>query len=586
MPTIPASQLVSVNPDVLAAGGEILDVIALILTTSTRAPIGSVLSFSSVDAVSAYFGASAPEVDVARTYFAGFTGSSRLPGSVLFAQYNSANVAAFIRGGDVSALTLTQLQAITGSLNIVIDGNAFNAASVNLAAATGFSSAAGIIQTALNAAALTGIASFTGSISGTTLTVASGLTGTVSPGDVVDSSGADAVIVRQLTGTSGGLGTYETSVSQTVGSGSMTTKAALVTVSYDSVSGGFVITSGAGASGQFSTIAYATGTIADDLKLQAAQNAVLSQGADAAVPATFMDALVAVEDGFATFMTMFDPDVSGFAVKEALADWNGGKNDRYAYVCFDVDSGPAAAANDAGCLAAALANSNNSGTCLIWASDAATGITLAAFVCGAAASINFDQTNGRITFAYKQQSGIEGDVTDGQAAINLGGNPQTVGDRGNGYNFYGAYGTANADFIFFQRGFVTGDFAWLDSYINQIWMNNLFQVALLSLLSNALSVPFSVDGDARIEASLSEAIDQARNFRAFEPAAMTASQIVAVNADAGRDISNALQTQGYYLLVTTASTAVRNSRGPRLIKFYYLDRGSVQSINLSSVAVQ
>jgi hypothetical protein len=48
-------------------------------------------------------------------------------------------------------------------------------------------------------------------------------------------------------------------------------------------------------------------------------------------------------------------------------------------------------------------------------------------------------------------------VTDPTVAVNLAGNPQT-GSKGNGYNFYGAYGSANPpNDVWFQRGTVTGD---------------------------------------------------------------------------------------------------------------------------------
>lgn len=67
-------------------------------------------------------------------------------------------------------------------------------------------------------------ASFTGSGSGTTLTVTS-VTGIIKAGDTVTGSGAPAgtVIVIQLTGTAGAAGTYQTSVATTSSSASLTT---------------------------------------------------------------------------------------------------------------------------------------------------------------------------------------------------------------------------------------------------------------------------------------------------------------------------------------------------------------------------
>lgn len=67
------------------------------------------------------------------------------------------------------------------------------------------------------------VASFTGSISGTTLTVASGLTGTVAKGPVSGTNvAAGQRITGQLSGTAGGLGTYSVSISNTAASTAIT----------------------------------------------------------------------------------------------------------------------------------------------------------------------------------------------------------------------------------------------------------------------------------------------------------------------------------------------------------------------------
>lgn len=69
-------------------------------------------------------------------------------------------------------------------------------------------------------------ATFSGSISGTTLTVASGLTGTVYTGQPVDDVTGNikfgTIITGQLTGTTGSTGTYTVNISQSVASESMT----------------------------------------------------------------------------------------------------------------------------------------------------------------------------------------------------------------------------------------------------------------------------------------------------------------------------------------------------------------------------
>ena len=89
----------------------------------------------------------------------------------------------------------------------------------------------------------------------------------------------------QKTG-SGGVGTYGLSKSSTTVSETITTTAVAPLVTYDSLSGAFIVTSGT--TGATSTVSYGSGTTADALNLTAADGAVLSQGAAAAVPAAAM----------------------------------------------------------------------------------------------------------------------------------------------------------------------------------------------------------------------------------------------------------------------------------------------------------
>jgi hypothetical protein len=241
MNSIPASDLASVVPSVISAGGSALDLIGLALTQNTRVPTGSVLSFPSSGAVSSFFGPTSTEATDAAIYFAGFVGCNVLPGAMLFAQYNQSAVSGYLRGGNISGLTLTQLQAFTGTLTITFAGTALTSSSINLSSATSFSNAATIIQAAF---------------------------------------------------TSPPFG-----------------------VTYDSVSGAFVLTSTT--TGATETITYATGTIAASLLLTQATGATLSQGAAAVTsPSAFMSGVVAQTTNWATFFTTFDPDGgSGNAIK-------------------------------------------------------------------------------------------------------------------------------------------------------------------------------------------------------------------------------------------------------------------------------
>ena len=640
MSTIPASEIANVTPSVLAAGGSALDLVGLLLTTTARVPIGTVQAFATQAAVATYFGASSPEANLATKYFLGFDNSAQKPGSILFAQYNSAAASAFLRGGNVSTLTLAQIQAINGTLSVTID-SVVKSASISLAAATSLSNAAVIITDAL---VITGVttavvtasqgATFTGTGAGTSLTT-SAVTGVIHPGDSVTGTGVPALttIVSQTSGATGGAGVYVTSNATTSAGSSLTSTSTTLEVTavtsgaiavgnvlsgagvsadtyvtalgtgtggigtyittvaqqhasvavtakvpgvvFDSVSGGFQVNSPT--TGATSTITFGTGTISTVLALTAATGAVLSQGAAAAVPGTFMDAIVSQTQNWASFLLGFDPDNgSGNAQKLLFAQWTNGKLNRYAFVCSDTDASPTTTVPATTSLGALLTAANLSGTVLIYTplvSSNAFG-AVAAFVAGSIASISFAALGGRTTLAFRSQTGLVADVS-----------VQTTYDNliANGYNSYAAFATANSNFVFFSGGSISGPFLWADSYVDQIWLNNSLQLALMSLLTGVGSVPYNSAGFAQIESALADPINAAVNFGAIRAGVqLSSSQISAVNNAAGLKIDGTLSQRGWYLQILPATPTVRQARQSPPASFYYMDGQSIQRINLSS----
>lgn len=500
--TIPASAIVQVVPSVLSAGGSALDLIGLCLTNSTRVPTGQVLSFPSAASVSSYFGPTSVPAAQATIYFNGFTGSNVLPGAMLFAQYNLAAVPGYLRGGNVSGLTLTQLQALSGTLTITFAGVGLTSSNINLSSATSFSNAATIIQAAFTSPPFS--------------------------------------------------------------------------VSYDSVSGAFVFTSTA--TGATATITYATGTLAAGLLLTQALGATLSQGAAAQTsPSAFMSAIVAQTTNWATFFTDFDPDAgSGNTQKYAFAAWAGTTNGEFTYFCEDTDITPTQSTNAASSLGQKIIAAQISGVAPIWVQSIPGG--KAAFASGSVASIDFSETNGEATLAFKSQSGLTADVTNQTVASNL---------EANGYNFYGSYATANQGFTFFYPGSISGPFEWIDAYVGQIWLNAALQLALMELLTNVKSIPYNASGYALISAAMQDPINAGLNFGLINTGVtLSAAQIAEVNNAAGIAIASTLQSQGYYLQVKPATAQTRGNRASPPITLWYTQGGSVQSINVSSVEVQ
>lgn len=338
------------------------------------------------------------------------------------------------------------------------------------------------------------------------------------------------------------------------------------TCAYDAQRAAFVITSGT--EGATSAISHGSGTIAAGLKLTQATGAVLSQGAAAGVPAVNMGQITDLVQNWAAFMTVFEPDTDG---KVAFSAWTSAQGDRYAYVGWDTDVTASQQGNTSNWAAIVSAN-EYSGSVPVYQDP-----HHAAFVLGAIASLDFARTNGRATLAFKGQAGLAYSVTDATTA-------QTLID--NGYNFYGDYATSNDRFRFLYPGQVSGNWKWVDTYVNQIWLNAAFEQALMSLLTQVNAVPYNIDGYTMIDAACLDPINAAVNFGAIRAGvALSNRQKSQVNSMAGVDISDTLQTRGWYLQIKDATPQVREARGTPPMTFWYMDGGSVQKITLASLAI-
>lgn len=151
--TIPASYLVQSNPSVLAPGGALSSLNAVFITNDPSIPIGTVQPFAGASAVQSWFGPAAQETLDANIYFSGFVNCTQLPTTLYFAQFNTTAVAAYVRGANVSAYSLAQIQAFSGTISVVVNGSPITTSNISLAAATSFSNAASIISSALGAQA-------------------------------------------------------------------------------------------------------------------------------------------------------------------------------------------------------------------------------------------------------------------------------------------------------------------------------------------------------------------------------------------------------------------------------------------------
>jgi hypothetical protein len=490
--TIPVSQIVTVNPSVVVAGGNPLSLNAVFVDQNATIPVSSLLSFSSADDVVAYFGSGSTQALLASNYFLGFDTSTKKPGTLFFAGYALTARAAFLRGQSLAGVTLAQIQAISGTLSVTVDGVVKSAASLNLSAATSFSNAATLISTAL----------------------------TITPG----------------------------------------------TVTWDAATSRFVITSGT--TGVTSTMTQATGTTAAALGLAAG---ILSQGAAIDTPASAMDRIKAQEQNWASFMTTYEPSLSD---KTAFSVWENAQNNRYAYVAWDTDSGYATP-NNAAVFGTIVDTLNYEGTVVVYGNA-----NVAAFVCGYIGSVDFQAVNGRATPAFKTQTGLATSVNTLPLATAV------LSNNASYYGLYQAPGAGNVYSILYDGRMNGSKFRWLDTYINQIYLNAQLQLAIFVGLQQVNAAPYSSQGETFIRAWCADPITEALNngtIRIGVP--LSQAQSAAIAAQAGLDITNQLENNGYYLQILPATAQVRQARQSPPVKLWYCDGGSIQSITLASIAV-
>lgn len=499
---IPASQIVEVNPRVVAPGGNDLDFNSLFLTSSTVIPLSQfVVAFTSAADVGAYFGLDSEEYSLASTYFQGFNNSQAKPNALMFAPRVDSAQPAFVRGGAYGG-TLADLQGVTdGTFSIALGGVTVELDSLTFATATSFSSVADMLQTA---------------ITGWTPT---------------EGSAPEAVTAA--------------------------------TVSYDSTLGAFTVTSGT--AGPDDGIALPSGSVASLLGFD---NGVVSAGANAMTPAENMEACLAVTRNFVCFMSI---EWLSAADCIAFSAWAAAQGVNYLHVFWDDDL-QNTATTPSGTIAQALTEANAGAVCGIYGSA-----QYGAFICSCAGCIDYDRTAGTITFMFKGQAGLPANVTNGSVAETL---------NSIGMNFVGNYATRNDAFVFLANGEMWGDWKWIDPYLNAVWLNNALQVACMVGFQNNLRVPYTEVGYALVRSWCMDPINRALRSGVIEPGVtLSESQISQLQREAGRDISQQLYSDGYYLKVEDPAPAVRQQRGTPECSLWYTYGGAIHKLEIASTAV-
>jgi len=339
-----------------------------------------------------------------------------------------------------------------------------------------------------------------------------------------------------------------------------------LTCTWDAVRSVFVLTSAT--TGATSTMSFATGTLATGLKLTSATGASLSQGAAVDTPSGAMDMVKAATQNWVAFTTLWEPLL---ADKELFAAWATLQNSRYMYVAWDTDT-QAVTANSTTAFGVVAMGLDYDGVMCVYNTA-----QLAVFVLGLIGSIDFTRTNGRTAGAFRSQSGFTPTVTD-----------KTVADilLANGYSFYGSYAEASNQFNFLYNGNLPGKWKWLDTFVDQVYLNSQFRASLIALLTNSGAIPYNEQGYSLIRAAMIDPINSAFNFGTIRAGVtLSESQKAQVNAAAGKSVAQTIEQQGYYLQILDPGSTVRAARGTPVINFWYTDGGSIQQINIASIDI-
>lgn len=350
------------------------------------------------------------------------------------------------------------------------------------------------------------------------------------------------------------------------------------TVSYDSHFKAFKLVLGDAAA----TLSFAkspeTGTdLAQLLKLREDDGAVKSGNISAAItPAEFMDEIINHTKGWFSFTRGWQLSSTSDQIAEDLlfAEWTSKQGVRFSYVEYDTnpaDLNPNTYVDFASLVTAAKYDGiiSNYG-----------GAELAAFVMGTLAAVNYEEQNGRITLAFKQGTGIEitcDNDRDYDALV------------GKEYNCYVRDASAGNTFTGYQRGRISGDYRFADSYANHVWLNDRMQVSLRTSLGRANALPYNEASYGRLLGAIKGDIDAALNAGVINTGIQPdEAGLVEIAAELGMSVDSirsSLVNSGWLFYAKSPSAEARADRESPILKFYYTDGGAIQKIDLLSTVL-
>ena len=340
------------------------------------------------------------------------------------------------------------------------------------------------------------------------------------------------------------------------------------TVTFSSQFNAFTVTSGT--TGATSTVTGASSTVADLLGLSS-DSAVTSDGQDANTVTDSMNNLTAKFQNFVTFTTLKEPSDSDALL---LAQWVTSRANTgvlYLYVCWDSAVGNLDP-NNTTIIAEQLKEANVGATCVAYPD-----YKMAGFIMGVTASIAWDQANSTITYAFKHLSGLGASVQSTSDANALDGHK---------VNYVGNFATRNDNFILSYNGSMLGEWDWIDTYINAVWLCNALQVQLMAMVETANRIPYTEAGYSLIRANCKDIIERALNNGVIDVGVnMSNAQKAELTRLLGADYSQEIYTNGYYLQIVDATAQIRQQRKTPSMNLVYTYGGSVHKLVVPATAV-
>ncbi|CAI3941748.1 unnamed protein product [Commensalibacter communis] len=324
--------------------------------------------------------------------------------------------------------------------------------------------------------------------------------------------------------------------------------------------------------GQGSSVGFATGSLADRLRLTGQSGAMQSEAVSNPTIQGQMDILC--NDNL-TFCSVFLSWEATSDENMSFAKWVNSMQDDCCVILSD-SSNAAIIAQTGTSFAEQVHAAGYEGVVCVY-----NNLELCAFIAGYPAAWDLTKTDGRFTAAFRRSNLLTPNVIREDQALAL---------KANGYNFYGSWASATSNFTFMYEGRISGQYIWLDSWFCQVWMRRQLQYQFVLTLLARGQVPYNTDGKGILTTAIKPAINQFMNFGAIRTGISLSDDQVQSLKQAGLNQSqiNNITTVGYYLKVDMerVTPQTRVARGSPPINFWYTDGQSVQSIIMNSIEIQ